>query len=307
MSWIAAAAAVGGALITANASQGAADTQAAAANQASQVQQQQFGQTQTNLAPWLSGGNLALNQLQGLLGLGSQPQPGQPTQQQAIDLYNQNLIATRGYPLQPQEMNQPAVMQQLGMIQSQDQAPPGSTPPPAAGTPGGFGSLVTPFSPSMYQQSPGYQFQQQQGQQQLNNAAAARGTYYAPTTLQDLSTFNQGLLNTDYQQALQNYTGQQNQVYNMLSGQSGSGQNAAAQLGGFSGQTAGQVGQNITGAANAQAAGQVGGANALSGGISNAYNSYLMQQILGNQQQSIYGTPQEMVPGQYSLGNPAYG
>ena len=241
-----------------------------------------FNTTQANLAPWLQNGTGALGQLQNLLGIGTPG--GAPTQQQEVDLYNRDLLNTRGYALQPQEMNQPGVQQQLSLIGAKD-FPQGSNPQAA----GSFGSLLQPFSPQQYQQSPGFQFQQQQGQQQINNAAAARGTYYAPATLQSLSQFNTGLLNSDYQQALQNYTGQQQQVYNMLSGQSGSGQNAAANLGSLGAQVGQNIGSNIVGAGNAQAAGQVGAANAVSGGLTGAYNSYLTNQILGQSQQPIYG------------------
>ena len=41
------------------------------------------------------------------------------------------------------------------------------------------------------------------------------------------------------------------------------------------------------GAGNAQAAGQMGVANALTGGLQNSYNSYLLSKVLGQQQAGV--------------------
>lgn len=154
------------------------------------------------------------------------------------------------------------------------------------GAPGG---LLQPFSLANFQQDPGYQFQLQQGQQAINNSAAASGKSYAPATLQSLAQFNQGLANTDYQQAYSNYNNNMGNIYSRLAGLAGTGQNAAVQQGGFGANFATSAGNNILGAANAQSAAQVSGANALSGGINGVYNNLLTQQILGNSQGSSLG------------------
>jgi hypothetical protein len=77
MTFWAAGAIVGGSIISgaigADASQSAANTQAGAANQATQAQLGMFNQTQQNLAPWMTAGKGSLAQLQGLVGSG----PGQ--------------------------------------------------------------------------------------------------------------------------------------------------------------------------------------------------------------------------------------
>lgn len=52
--------------------------------------------------------------------------------------------------------------------------------------------------------TPGYQFQQQQGTQNTLNAASAMGMSLSGNTLQGLSSFNQGLADTTYQQAVGN-------------------------------------------------------------------------------------------------------
>jgi Chaperone of endosialidase len=128
-------------------------------------------------------------------------------------------------------------------------------------------SLTKPFSATQYQASPGYAWQMSQGIDAVQNSASAAGGIGGGNTLKALTTYGQGLANTDYQQALQNYMQQQQQTYNMYSGLVSGGQNAAANLGGISAQVGGQVGGNIIGAGNALAAGQIGVANAASGGI----------------------------------------
>lgn len=203
----AAVGAIGSAIIGGNASEQAANTEANAANSASQVQQNMFNTVQKNLSPFISGGQNALTALLAQTGIGAN----------------------------------------------------GSFNPNA--------SLVAPFSAQQYQQSPGYQFQLQQGLNATQNAAAAHGGVYSGNTLKALTQYGQGLANTDYQQALQNYMTQQSNTFNKLSGLAGSGQNAAANLGGFSGQTAAAIGNNITGAGSALAAGQIGVGNAASGGL----------------------------------------
>lgn len=76
MTWVAVG--VGGAalvgdiassMISSNAAQSAANTQAQSANTATQAQLQMFGQTQQNLAPYMGAGTNALTQLESQLGL----------------------------------------------------------------------------------------------------------------------------------------------------------------------------------------------------------------------------------------------
>ena len=131
----------------------------------------------------------------------------------------------------------------------------------------GYGSLTAPFSAAQYQQSPGYAWQMSQGIDAVQNSASAAGGIGGGNTLKALTTYGQGLANSDYQQAYQNYVGQQQQQYNMLNNVANSGQNAAANLGGLSSQVGNSVGNNIVGAGNALAGGTLGAAGAASGGL----------------------------------------
>jgi hypothetical protein len=105
--------------------------------------------------------------------------------------------------------------------------------------------------------------------------------------MKGLIGYSQGLANTEYQQALNNYITQfslgnqtKQQQFQNLSSISGTGESAAVGQGQTSAVVGGQIGSNIIGAGNAQAAGTVGVANALTGAGSSAYNQYLQQQYL---------------------------
>ena len=154
------------------------------------------------------------------------------------------------------------------------------------GGPGGWNPNapgVKPFTLQDFQASPAYQFNLQQGQLALDKAATARGNYYAPQTLQDVSRFSQGLASNEFWNQYNAYQQQQQNVYNRLQGMSALGESAAAGVGAGGVQTGQGVGQTMLYGGASQAAGIMGIGNALQGGIGNAYNAYLMQQILAQQ------------------------
>jgi hypothetical protein len=221
--WAAGAAAlgtIGGALISSNGAQDAANTEANAANNASQVQLQMFNQTQANEQPYLQAGNNSLAALLKGVGVG----------------------------------------------------------PGTANT--GSGPLNAPFTAAQYQQSPGYQFQMNQGLNAINNTASARGGVNSGNTLKSLTQYGTGLANQDYQQAYQNYVAQQNQQFGQLQTLAGSGQNAAANLGALGSQVGSSVGSNIIGAGNASAAGQVATANTIGNSLNSLGSNYLLYNAL---------------------------
>ena len=170
----------------------------------------------------------------------------------AADLVNQMFQQTSAR-LKPFVDTGVSANQQIGSFLGLPGAPASPT--------GGFGpgAGVQPFNPTMAQleQTPGFQFTRDQGIQATTNSAAAMGLGKSGSLLKGIDAFSTGLASTTFQQQFNNYWAQLSQVYNMLSGTSTVGENAAAQTG--------QAGTNAaaTGGGFLSAAGQNLGAGTL--------------------------------------------
>ena len=140
-------------------------------------------------------------------------------------------------------------------------------------------ALQSPFQFNL-SDDPGYQFRLAQGQKAVEQSAAARGGAVSGGALKALTQYGQGFASNEYQNAFARH---QQQLQNLFQG-TGLGLNAAGQssslvssiLGQQSGLDANvlmnqgtQIGNNITGAGNAGAAGAVGSANAWGGALNN--------------------------------------
>lgn len=79
--------------------------------------------------------------------------------------------------------------------------------------------------------TPGYQFQQQQGTLNTLNAASAQGMNLSGNTLEALSKFNQGLADTTYQQEVGNLENVVNTGQAAAAGQAANVGNAASNIG----------------------------------------------------------------------------
>lgn len=224
MTWVAVAigggALVGG-LIQGQAAQGAADTQAQAAQNAQNISLQEFNTITAQEQPFMQAGYGALSALNYGLGIGPKTGAG-------------------GRPIS---------------------GPPGM----------GYGSLTTPFTAENWKQlSPMYNFNVQQGRQGVLNADASQQGSLSGAAAKDLINYNQGAANQSFGQAFNQYQTQQGNIFNRLSGIAQLGQNAAANTGMQGTQLAGQAAQSAQNIGTAQAAGQIGAANAYSGAISSA-------------------------------------
>jgi hypothetical protein len=144
---------------------------------------------------------------------------------------------------------------------------------------GGYGSLLAPFTADTFKQySPAYQFQRQQGEQGVLNSDAANQGALSGASLKDLMSFNQNLANTSFNTAFNQYQTQQGNVFSRLAGIAQLGQAAASNTGQQGTALAGQAAQSATNVGTAQAAGQIGAANAWSGSL----NSTLPWLMAGN-------------------------
>ena len=134
---------------------------------------------------------------------------------------------------------------------------------------GANGQVNPQLAEQTLQNLPGYQFQQQQGQQQTLAAAGAMGMGLSGNTLQALSKYNQGLADSTYQQELQNLLAPVQLGQAAAAGQAANVGQAASNIGNIA-MNQGQNQANI-------AIGQMGG---ITGSIGNAMNQYTTMNTL---------------------------
>lgn len=305
MTWIAVAVG-GGALLGGIASgvgsSSAAKTQANASEQAAQIQQNEFNTITQQETPYMQAGYGALGSLDYLLGVnpitsgqsapggggisnvnGSGPVTGNVPSVLQGGVPQASSVAASSPSLRP-TMGVPANNRDTlgsvfagngfagipGALNGSTQGAavmPGAANVSSSGS-GGFGSLLAPFTAAtMAQYSPAYQFQRQQGMQgTLNGTAAGQGAL-SGAAQQALVGFNQNYANTAFGNAFNQYQTQQGNIYNRLAGVAQLGQTSAADTGQQGTSIAANTGQAISNVGSAQAAGQVGVANAISGSL----------------------------------------
>lgn len=164
--------------------------------------------------------------------------------------------------------------------------------PEGMGNLGGYGSLAKKFGSGDFTADPGYQFRLDEGRKALERSAAARGMSLSGAQAKALTNFNQNFASNEYQNAYNRFNVDQSNLFNRLSGIAGTGQQSAQWLGNLGAQTAGSMGQNLMGAANAQGAAGIANANAWSSAINSAannWNQYSMWKNMSSpQQQGMY-------------------
>jgi len=144
----------------------------------------------------------------------------------------------------------------------------------AGNVPGAF-----KFGAGDYQADPGYAFRLSEGQKALDRSAAARGGLISGGALKAATRYGQDMGSQEYQnaynRALTGYnTGvaSENQLYNRQAGLAGIGQTATNLVGQAGQNYATNAGNLMTSGAAANAAGQVGMANAVTGGLGTYLN-----------------------------------
>jgi hypothetical protein len=166
---------------------------------------------------------------------------------------------------------------------------------------GGFGSLNTPFNMDTFKSlTPQYNFNLQQGAQgTLNQDSNAQGAE-SGAALKDLMSFNQNYANNSFNSAFQNYNTQQNNIFNRLNSIATLGSNAGSNSATGASSFAGAIGGTLGSIGASQAAGTIGSANAITGGIGGAagafYGQNALNQIL-NQGSTVKYNPSQYSPG----------
>lgn len=278
MPWAAAAAAgaaIVGSSMQAGAASDAANAQSGAANQNAQLQQQQMLLNQYFNRPYQGAGKAALYKLSSLTGI-DPGEPQAPSQEPFID-HIHGKVDEAGW-LQAQEQ----YVKERDLYNQQKAA-------------GGFGgndsdpnSLLHRFGAEDLNANlaPNWQFAMQQGQGAAQNAANASGGMLSGNTLKGLQDYTIGKSGDLYQQAYQNYTANQSNIFNRLSAIAGIGQTANQSVGSLNAGIANNYGNAIQQGAQAQASGAIGQANAIAGGINNAAGWYTLNNLTNKQQPS---------------------
>jgi hypothetical protein len=166
----------------------------------------------------------------------------------------------------------------------------------AGNVPGAF-----KFGAGDYQADPGYAFRLSEGQKALDRQAAARGGLISGGALKAAQRFGQEMGSQEfgnaYNRALTGYnTGvaSENQLYNRQAGLAGIGQTSANVVGQAGQNYATNVGNLMTGSGAAQAAGYVGQANAITGGVGTylnySQNNALLEALQRNQNMQMVNT-----------------
>lgn len=297
----AAASLIGGALGS-SASKSAANTQAAATDRATQAQRDMFERQVQLQEPWRQQGTQALNRLAYLAGVNSNPGGGTGTE--TIEQIRARLAPqyTTGGGGSPQmlwistdndgggyyqapagsggSVNEAALNDAVNAELARQQAGVNQR---AAGDPQ-FGSLTRDFTMADYQADPGYAFRLEQGNKALSAAARANGTFGSGRYLKDAMAYNQGQASQEFNNSFNRFNINRGAKLNTLQSLAGIGQTATNQTAGAAGAFGQQLGSNIMGAGNAQAAGQVGSANAwanaLGQGVSSYQSTNLMNRLL---------------------------
>lgn len=147
------------------------------------------------------------------------------------------------------------------------------------------GEMYPNFTGADLTSEPGYEFRLAEGNKAINRAAKARGTYMGPSTVKELLRYGQDYASGEYQNAFNRDLTNKTTKFNMLSGAAGTGQTAANTLATAGTNTANNVGQLMTGAANARGAATIAGGNAFAGGANTIGGFYQQQQNRAQQQQ----------------------
>jgi hypothetical protein len=148
------------------------------------------------------------------------------------------------------------------------------------------GFLTKQFTGDNLASDPGYQFRLQQGTQTTQAGAAARGGVLSGAAQKALAQYGQGFASNEFGAAYSRDAADKTRNYNMLSNGVNTGLNATNTQVGANTDYGNQVGNLITGAGNAQAAGTVASSNALMGGlnaIGNGAQGYAAMQNQNNQ------------------------
>lgn len=224
----------------------------------------QYNQTRNDLAPWRENGSDAINRLSVLLGLkkNATPGPGAP-RRDTYTMTGENSPLT-GHFMQAEydAANEAYRASPEGMAAPADE---------------GYGDLTKKFTLADFWDDPVTKASYQQGldvgTNALMNQAGASGSRNSGGTLKALTRFSTDYTGGQAAGSQARFVGDQNNLFNRLSGVAGSGQVATTNTAQMGQNSANTIGGLLSAQGNARGAAAIAGGNALSGGIQNAGNT----------------------------------
>ena len=272
---------IAGGLIGAAGSKEAARIQSGASDKQIEEDRRQFDLNREDLAPWRQVGTGAIFKLADLLGIktGANVAPVAPRREdfttttpgQSFSNFvpkafrdrqagGTSTFDTAGFNKATEDYNRA-----LQAFQNQTQDP--------------SGELLQDFGLEDFEADPGYMFRLAEGNKALSRSGAGR-VLDSGATMKDLLRFGQNTASDEFMNAYNRDAANKARKFNFLAGVSGSGQQAANTLVHSGTQLSNNIGNSIAARGNARAAGIVGGANAISGGINNAIQGYQFDRFL---------------------------
>jgi hypothetical protein len=215
------------------------------------------------LGPWGAAIGGALGGISGLLGSRSSRRAAQQQQQAARDA-----MALQG---QLRGDMQNRLMPYLGT---------GQTATEMLGQGLRDNSLTRAFTNEDFVKDPGYDWRMAEGTRAVEGGAAARGGLLSGAAAKALAKYGQGFASNEFDRAYGRFTNTQDRNFQKLFATAGLGQNAVGQSNAADQWYGNNAGGLMTGAGNAAAAGTIGGANAIAGGLGQAYNAWQDNQLL---------------------------
>lgn len=147
----------------------------------------------------------------------------------------------------------------------------------------------TPFGTSQFQADPGYAFRLSEGQKALERSAAARGGLLSGGTGKRIAAYGQEAASQEYQNAFNRYQTERAAKLAPYQSLINTGQASAAGQANAAGNYGTQAAQGLTNIGAAQAAGTMGGANALASGLGQYLNYNANQDLATAVRQTGYG------------------
>lgn len=148
--------------------------------------------------------------------------------------------------------------------------------------PGGAGSKPFNFDITT---DPGYQFRLDQGNKQIESSAAAKGMQLSSANLKDLIQFGSDYASGEFNSAFTRDLATKQNLLSTDMARVGVGTGATNTSVGAGGANATNIGNTLTGIANAQAGGIVGSSNAIGGAVGGIGNAFLLSSVLGQNKQ----------------------